>query len=302
MSIKLPPRLVEGDVVAVVATARVVNQEAVQAGIEILKGWRLKVIEGAALYKSHHLFAGSDRERQQDLQMALDDPQVKAILCARGGYGTTRILDQLDWNGFKKHPKWVCGFSDVTSLLCHINTLGFASIHSSMPQLFTKEGSKNDCNSLKQTLYGQASDLEAAGFPANQPGVGEGELIGGNLSLLVHLIGTKSDINTDEKILLLEEVDEYLYHLDRMMVQLARSGKLARLAGVAVGHLTNMKEGDLKFGTDAMGVLRSHLKHLNIPIGFGFPFGHECPNLAVPLGITGKLSVDQAGSKLQLKY
>jgi muramoyltetrapeptide carboxypeptidase len=301
MAIKHPPRLENGDTVAVVATARVVDRKAVEAGIEILRGWQLNVVTGSALYRHHHLFAGSDQERYHDFQQALNDPEVKAIICARGGYGTTRILDKLDWEGFKRHPKWVCGFSDVTSLLCHIHSLGFACIHSSMPQLFNEE-TVQDYNSLKKALFGTAKGLKAAPFSENQYGVAEGHLLGGNLSLLVHLMGTSSEINTDGKILLLEEVDEYLYHLDRMMVQLSRSGKLDRLAGVAVGHLTKMKEGDLKFGTDAMGLLKSHLHHLKIPVGFGFPFGHQKPNLAVPIGIMGVLDVNDSGSKLELKY
>ena len=254
------------------------------------------------MYKSHHLFAGTDQQRLLDLQEALDNPEIKAIICARGGYGTTRIIDRLDWTSFRQSPKWICGFSDITSLICHVHNMGYASMHCSMPQLFTEDCSEEDLDSLRQALFENPVMLEAKPLPNNQSGKGEGSLIGGNLSILVHLIGTNSEISTDGKILLIEEVNEYQYQIDRMMVQLARSGKLNKLAGVAVGHLTNIKEGDLTFSMDTMGIVKSHLEHLRIPIGFGFPFGHQSPNLAVPLGVMGVLTVNDMGSRIELKY
>ena len=302
MALTIPNLLRAGDKVAVVATARVVNEQAVKTGIKILSGWGLHVLEGNALYECHQLFAGTDQQRLIDLQKALDNPDVKAVICARGGYGTTRIIDKLDWTSFQQSPKWVCGFSDITSLLCHIHKMGYASLHCSMPQLFTEECSKQDISSLRQALFEKPCMIEAKPFPHNQSGRGEGSLIGGNLSMLVHLIGSSSDINTDGKILLLEEVNEYQYQLDRMMVQLARSSKLSKLAGVAVGHLTNIKEGDLSFSIDVMGIVKSHLEHLRVPIGFGFPFGHESPNLAIPMGVKGVLTVNDSGSRMELKY
>ena len=295
----VPPLLKNGDLVAVVATARVVDAEAVRSGIDIIESWGLRVEQGSSLYHSHNLFAGTDLERQNDLQSALNNANVKAIFCARGGYGTTRILDSLDWSAFRQSPKWICGFSDVTSLHGHLHSLGFASIHSSMPQLFGLDGTEEDIRSLKRTLFDGPTPLQTSPHTSDSPGFAEGLLVGGNLSLLVHLIGTNSDFNTEGKILLLEEVDEYLYHLDRMMVQLARSEKLQALAGVAVGHLTKMKEGNLSFGTDATGVISSHLDHLDIPIGFGFPFGHQSPNLAIPMGVKGTLDVGPNGSTLE---
>ena len=291
-----------GDKVAVIATARSVDKQAVETGIKILQQWGLSIVPGKSLYHQNHLFAGNDEQRVRDLQLALDNPEIKAIFCARGGYGTSRIIDTIRWDGFKKSPKWVCGFSDVTTLLCHINCLGYACLHSTMPQLFSQNNVEGDYNSLRSALFDSKVSLKADIFPDNQQGTCQGVLVGGNLSLLVHLIGTSSEVDMKDKILIIEEVDEYLYHLDRMMVQLKRTGKLRQIKGLVVGHLTKMKEGDLKFGKTAAGVIRSHLKGSKIPLGFGFQFGHQSPNLAVPLGITGQLSVTKKGSKLQLEY
>jgi muramoyltetrapeptide carboxypeptidase len=298
MSLVIPSRLKVGDTVAVVATARAVDYESVEAGVKILIGWGLKVELGKALYHRHQLFAGTDQERLEDLQRALDNPRINAIFCARGGYGTTRILDSISWKLFTRHPKWVCGFSDITALLCHIHSLGYACLHSTMPQLFNGNNAVHDHESLKAALFDLEVKLEAAAHPENRIGICDGPLVGGNLSLLVHLFGTRSEVDTKGKILIIEEVDEYLYHLDRMMVQFKRTGKLQQLAGLIVGHLTKMKEGDLKFGMSAAGVIRSHLQDEDIPIGFGFPFGHHSPNLAVPLGLTVHLEVTEHGSKL----
>ena len=302
MALQIPKLVKPGDKVAVVATARVVDEKAVRQGIKTLESWGLQVLQGNSLFECHQLFAGTDEQRLRDLQSALDDPDIRAIICARGGYGTTRIIDQLDWSLFKKSPKWVCGFSDVTALLCAIHNLGFASLHCSMPQLFTGKGADQDIASIRQALFEEPVILEARPYRQNQAGTGEGLVVGGNLSILTHLIGTNSSISTDGKILMLEEVNEYQYQLDRMMVQLARSGKISKLVGVVVGHLTSIKQGDLKFDMDAIGIIKSHLKHLKIPIGFGFPIGHESPNLAIPFGVNAELTVTETGSTLRLKY
>jgi len=300
--IHIPQKLRPRDKVAVIATARVIDKEAVNAGLAIIKNWGLDVVAGQSLYRQHHLFAGSDEQRLADLQWAIDNPSIRAVFCARGGYGTSRILDQIDWRGLIQSPKWICGFSDVTALLCHANKLGLAGLHSTMPQVFLNSAENEDSDSLKKALFDGEVLLEAPADTFNRTGVTEADLIGGNLSILTHLIGTSSDFDTKGKILVIEEVDEYLYHLDRMMIQLKRSGKLTDIAGLAVGHLTKMKEGNLKFGTDARGVISSHVTQLNIPIAFGLPFGHESPNLTLPLGIAGKLEVTESGSRLVSKY
>ncbi len=302
MSNHIPPRLRPGSTVAVVATARAVDAKALKTGIDIIKGWGLNVIEGNWLFQSANLFAGTDQQRLEDLQRVLDNPEVEAIFCARGGYGTTRIIDQLSWKSFKKHPKWICGFSDVTALLCHVESLGYACLHSSMPQLFAKSNAGDDYRSLHRALFSREVKVSASHHPINQKGSADGPVTGGNLSLLVHLIGTESDVDTRGKILMIEDVDEYLYHLDRMMVQLVRSGKLRHIKGLIVGHLTKMKEGDLKFGTDACGIIKSHLPNKKIPVAFGFPMGHESPNLAIPMGVSCNFEVTEGGSTITLKY
>lgn len=297
-----PGKLKVGDKVAVVATARVIDTDAVNTGLQVIREWGLEVVVGKSLYERHQLFAGTDNQRLDDLQWALDDPTIKAVICARGGYGTSRIIDSMNWSRFKENPKWICGFSDVTALLCHVNSLGFPCLHSSMPQLFKNNPQTEDSDSLRGALFDRKIFLEGATCEYNQQGSVEAELIGGNLSILVHLIGTKSDFDTSGKVLLLEEVDEHLYQVDRMMVQLARTGKLSNIAGLVVGHLTKMKEGNLKFGMNAKGVIRSHFEDQGIPIAFGFPVGHESPNQTVPLGIPCQLEVTATGSCLKSKY
>ena len=297
-----PNKLKVGDKVAVIATARVINADAVNTGIKVIREWGLEVVIGKSIYKHHLLFAGTDDQRLEDLQWALDDPSIKAVICARGGYGTSRIIDGINWSEFIKNPKWVCGFSDVTALLCHVNSLGIPCLHSSMPQLFKDNPTTEDSESLRRALFQQEIFMEGATCEYNQQGSVEAELIGGNLSILVHLIGTKSDFDASEKILFLEEVDEHLYQVDRMMVQLVRSGKISNIAGLVVGHLTKMKEGDLKFGMNANGVIRSHLPHPGIPIAFGLPIGHESPNLTIPLGVPCRLEVTESGYSLKSKY
>ncbi len=297
-----PSKLKAGDKVAVVATARVIDTDAINTGLQVIREWGLEVVVGKSLYEHHQVFAGTDDQRLDDLQWALDDSSIKAVICARGGYGTSRILDDINWTRFKENPKWVCGFSDVTALLCHVNSLGFPCLHSSMPQLFRKNPETEDSESLRRALFEREVILEGTTCEYNQQGFAEAELVGGNLSILVHLIGTKSDFDTRGKILLLEEVDEHLYQVDRMMVQLARSGKLNDITGLVVGHLTKMKEGSLKFGMDAKGVIRSHFQDQGFPIAFGLPIGHESPNLTVPLGVTCKLEVTANGSCLKSKY
>lgn len=297
-----PSKLKAGDKVAVVATARVIDADAVNTGLKVIREWGLEVVAGKSLYEHYQLFAGNDDQRLEDLQWALDDSSIKAVICARGGYGTSRIIDGINWSGFSENPKWICGFSDVTALLCHVNSLGFPCLHSSMPQLFNDNSTIEDSESLRRALFDQEVFLKASTCEYNQPGYVEAVLIGGNLSILVHLIGTQSDFVTSGKILLLEEVDEHLYQVDRMLVQLARSGKLSNIAGLVVGHLTKMKEGNLKFGMNAKGLIRSHFQHLGIPIAFGLPIGHESPNLTVPLGITCQLDVTANGCILKSKY
>jgi muramoyltetrapeptide carboxypeptidase len=228
----------------------------------------------------------------------LDDPSVRAIICARGGYGTTRILDQLDFTSFLKNPKWICGFSDITALHLKLQALNVQSIHSTMPVMFPKKESASSVESLKNLLFGKGDVLTVEASAHNKPGDCSGELIGGNLSLLTDSLGTSSEIRTDNRILIIEEVDESMYRFDRMLVHLKRAEKLKNLAGLVIGHMTDMKESELPFGERVQQIILNHAGEYGYPVAFNFPIGHENPNLAWIQGAKGQLSVTDKKSIL----
>jgi muramoyltetrapeptide carboxypeptidase len=286
-----------GDKVAIIATARKIDREAVEQAIQVLQAWGLEVEVGPTVGAKYGVFAGDDALRLQDLQQALDRPDIKAIICARGGYGTTRILDQVDFSRFQKQPKWVVGFSDITSLLCHIHSLGIESIHGIMPLLFPS-GTEEALDSLRRILFGEEVYYEVAPHPFNRTGTGTGQLIGGNLALLHNVSGTRSDFTTKGKILFLEDVDEYLYNIDRMMVHLSRAGKLRDLAGLIIGHFSDMKDNADPFGKTVYEIIAEHTAKYNYPVCYGFPTGHEPDNLALVCGREAKLEVSELGVNL----
>lgn len=294
-----PPALKPGDKIAICAVARKITVAEMQPAIVIFQSWRLEVVLGQTLAAEFHQFAGPDELRTADLQTLLDAPTIKAIISARGGYGTTRLLDQLNFDTFRQAPKWVIGFSDITALLCHLHGLGYASIHGIMPSVFARPGSAAAIESLRQVLFGEAISYQAPPHDFNRCGVAEGTLIGGNISLLSTIIGTSSDVDYTGKILFVEEIDEYLYSLDRLLVQLKRSGKLARLAGLLVGHLTDMRDNLIPFGQTAAQIIRAHTADYNYPIAFNFPTGHEPRNLALVCGRAARLEVNAAGGFLE---
>src|SRR5690606_32114240 len=219
-------KLQPGDKIAIVSTARKVSLEEMQPAINVLQSWGLEVISGETIGAAFNQFAGPDALRKNDLQRFLDDASVKAILCARGGYGTARILDHLDFTKFAQNPKWIIGFSDVTALHAHLYKRGFESLHAIMPILFARAGSEAAVESLRKLLFGEAISYQVPADNFNRLGTAEGELVGGNLSILHTIIGTSSDFDYSGKILFLEDLDEYLYHVDRMLVHLDRCGKL----------------------------------------------------------------------------
>ena len=289
----VPSPLKIGDQVAVVATAGKVDRQHLRAGIDLIKSWGLMVHEGHHLYSADRQFAGMDEARAADLQEAINNKDIRAILLARGGYGTTRIIDRLDFSPLLQSPKWLCGFSDVTALLCHLNNIGIAAIHSSMPVLFQRELSAESEERLKALLFGKFVPIEIENCPENRFGTAKGEIIGGNLSIICHLIGTPSDTSFKDKILLLEDVGEYLYSLDRMMVQLRRSSKLKQLAGLVVGQFTKVQDNDEPFGRTAYQIIREHIEGYDFPAAFGFPIGHSEINFPVPFGVPSELIVDE---------
>ncbi|SIT94252.1 S66 peptidase family protein [Pontibacter indicus] len=290
-----------GDKIAIIATARLISREEIAAAIDILQSWGLEVEVGPTVGAQYGVFAGEDALRLQDLQQALDRPDIKAIICARGGYGTTRILDQVDFSKFQQHPKWIVGFSDITSLLCHIHSLGIESVHGIMPLLFPT-GTVAALDSLRRVLFGEELSYSTASHAFNRTGIAEGQLIGGNLALLHNVSGTSSDFNTKGKILFLEDVDEYLYSIDRMMVHLDRAGKLKDLAGLIVGHFSDMKDNAIPFGKDAYEIIAEHSGKYSYPVCYGFPTGHEPDNLALVCGRTARLEVAENGVRLEYAH
>ncbi|GHA74130.1 S66 peptidase family protein [Pontibacter akesuensis] len=292
------PALRPGDKIAILSTARKITVPEIEVAIRTFENWGLEVVLGQTIGASYHQFAGDDALRLQDLQQMLNDASIKAIVCARGGYGTTRIIDRVDFTKFKEHPKWLVGFSDITALHSHIHTLGLESIHAIMPVLFPKAGTADSIETLRLALFGEELTYTAAPHPFNRSGTGTGSLVGGNLSMLHTLTGTRSDVSTDDKVLFLEDLDEYLYHIDRMLVHLDRSGKLANLAGLLIGDMSDMKDNAIPFGKTAYEIILEHTDKYNYPVSFGFPVGHEPLNLALVCGREAKLEVNEAGAKL----
>ncbi|EMR03743.1 S66 peptidase family protein [Cesiribacter andamanensis] len=295
-----PPYLQPGDTIAITSTARWTNPEALSRAIRQLQDWGFRVVLGAHLYRQHQQFAGSDGERLQEFQRLLDDPAIKAILFSRGGYGTTRIIDQIDWTSFMTRPKWLCGFSDVTALLCQAYRLGVQSLHCTMAAGFDdKPGRAASIESIRQQLLGQPLHMSAAAHPLNRTGRAAGPLLGGNLSLLATLVGTPTEPKYEGAILFLEDLDEYRYHLDRMMVQLKRAGRLAQLKGLVVGQMSDMRDNPVPFGREAYEIIQEHVSDYAYPVAFGFPVGHEALNLALPVGAPLAFEVFPTGASLQ---
>lgn len=282
-----------GDKIAIIATARKVSLSEIEHAVSTFENWGLQVVLGKTIGAEFNQFAGDDAFRLLDLQEMLDTPDIKAIICARGGYGTSRIIDQVNFNTFENSPKWVIGFSDVTTLHSHIHNLGIESIHAIMPLLFSKEGTEAAKESLRQLLFGGSLAYQVNPHSFNRKGVAQGKLAGGNLSILHNLAATRSDIDTRDKILFIEDLDEYLYHIDRMMVHLDRAGKLEGLAGLIVGHMSDMHDNAIPFGKNAYEIIAEHTGKYDFPVCFNFPVGHEPLNMALVCGRQARLEVSE---------
>jgi muramoyltetrapeptide carboxypeptidase len=234
--------------------------------------------------RSKNYFSAPDKERRDELQAMLDDENIKAILCGRGGYGVTRIIDQLDFTAFKKNPKWVIGFSDITVLQAHLYTkIKTASLHAPMASAFN-DGENKYIQSLHNAITGKKASYTCNPHPFNNPGMANGELVGGNLSLLAHLTGTASDINTTNKILFLEDIGEHIYNIDRMLYQLKRSGKLDKLAGLIVGGFTDMHDTERPFGKKVNKLINEITAPFDYPVCYGFAVSHDKDNYALKIG------------------
>lgn len=287
-----PPYLQKGDTVAILATARKHIVKSMQPTIDLLESWGLTVVIGKSIGLEENQLAGNDEQRAADLQEQLDNPNIKAIWCARGGYGTVRVVDLVDFTQFKKSPKWLVGFSDVTVLHNHLNTMGYKSIHGIMPISLAK-ASKEAVESLRLSLFGQPLQYAIDPHPMNRLGKATGEVVGGNLSILYSVLGSPSAIDCKDKILYIEDLDEYLYHVDRMMMNLKRNGCLESLKGIIVGSMTDMKDNDIPWGKNALEIVQDVTKQYNIPIVFNFPAGHIHDNRALILGATATIEVTE---------
>lgn len=295
----IPPYLKAGDKIGIAAPGRKISVEDFKAAENIIASWGVEVVTARNLFSSAHGYmAGSDTERLNDLQDFIDDPEIKAIICARGGYGTTRILDDIDFSILQQQPKWIVGFSDITAMHLRLAKLGISSIHATMPVLFSRSDSSPSVESLWAVLRGTKPEISALPDRMNQYGKATGQLIGGNLSLVADAIGTLNDPDTKGKILVLEEVDEYTYKIDRMLMHLIRSGKMDGLAGLVIGHMTDIKEPELPFGQSVKEVILEKVSRFGYPISFNFPIGHENPNLAWVHGALMTLTVTENGSQL----
>ena len=300
---KTPPFIKKGDKIRIVSPAGKVSREHVLPAVEWLEKQGFKVELGKHVFANHFQFAGTDKQRLEDLQTALDDPETAAIICSRGGYGTVRIIDKLNCGNFQNHPKWIVGFSDITILHVCLNNLGVATIHGAMPRYFFDETGlpTENLNSLMQLLTGEKVQYAVKTEKAGRPGKVSGELIGGNLSIISSLQGTKYEIDTAGKILFLEDIDEFLYHTDRMIHQLKLSGKLDNLAGLIIGDFTDMKDNESPFGKTVHEIIAEAVEEFSYPVCFGLPAGHDKKNLALAFGKTWELEVLEQDTVLRIR-
>ena len=299
-----PPPLKKGDTIGLLAPAGYMPIEKMEACIATLETWGYNVELGKTTQSnSQNYFSGTDEERLADLQAMLDNRQLKAVMCARGGYGMSRTIDDISFKKFRKHPKWIIGFSDITVLHAHLYTrYGISSLHAPMAAAFNEGECENEyILSLKHALEGQPADYNVAPHPFNKKGKASGELVGGNLSLLAHLCGTRSDFKTKNKIFFLEDIGEYLYSVDRMLIQLKRSGKFNKPAAVIIGSFTDMKDTERPFGKNAYEIIRDQLKDADFPICYNFPVSHEKENYALKIGVEYELQVNDEGVNLKEK-
>ena len=297
-----PPYLKKGDTIAIACPAGYMSKEKAATCIRVLKEWGYHVKLGKSLgSNSKNYFSGTDDERLRDFQELLDDDNVKAILCARGGYGVSRIIDRIDFKKFRKKPKWIIGYSDITVLLSHIfSNFKIMALHGPMAAAFNDGEYKNEyVQSLRTVLHGKKAEYACPAHKLNRKGMVEGELVGGNLSLLAHLVGSKSDIHTKGKILFIEDVGEYQYNIDRMLRQLKRSNKLDKLKGLIIGKFSDTKDTERKFGQPVFEMIHDIIKEYDYPVCFDFPVSHTSENYALKIGSRYKLKISNSGVVLQ---
>lgn len=305
--ILIPQYLKAGDTVGITSPAGYISREELQPAVVQMQSWGLTVRIGSTIGKKDFNFGGTDAERAGDFQQMLDDRSVKAIMCARGGYGAVRIIDHLNFTQFAKHPKWIIGFSDITVLHCHLNrNYGVASIHSKMCNSFPENWAKAEpvqidtILSIRQALTGKKMTYNVMPAIKNRSGAAEGVLIGGNLKTIETLAGTRSDISTGNKILFVEDTGEYLYSIDRMFWNLKRTGKLAKLKGLIIGGFSNkIDESGQEFGRSLYDIVLEKIRTYRYPVCFDFPVGHQKNNYALKCGVKHKLEVNAVSVTLK---
>jgi muramoyltetrapeptide carboxypeptidase len=298
----IPPYLRPGDTIAIVCPAGYMPVERAQTCIDTLQQWGYRVKIGRTLGgASDNYFSGADEERLTDLQQQLDDPEIAAVLCGRGGYGLSRIIDRIDFTRFRQRPKWIVGYSDITLLHSHIAAnYNIATLHAPMAAAFNEGGAEGPyVRSLREALRGDQLTYSTVPHPFNRPGRISAPITGGNLALLAHLTGTASATSTVDRILFLEDVGEYLYNIDRMLRQLKRSGHLDQLAGLIAGSFTELKDTMRPFGATVEEIIRDAVQDYDYPVCFGFPVGHGGDNVALRNGVLHRLSITGENVSLQ---
>ncbi len=305
MPLKLiqPPHLKAGDTVAIIAPSGVLmnDDNSIQLGAALLKSWKLNVVWGKHLLKRNGHFAGTDEERAADFQWALDDPKIKAIWCARGGYGSVRVLDKLDYTKFKVKPKWIIGYSDITAFHNQLHNEGYQSIHALMCTTLKNEPEKikETIASFKNVIFGKSTAYTVPGSQYNKTGKTSGPLVGGNLTLLHTMLGSVTSINMKGKILFIEEIGEYAYHIDRMLQSLKRAGYFEGCKGLIVGDISRVRKNTTAFGRTIEEIVLDVVADYDFPVLFNFPAGHEDDNRALILGKTVELNVGKTSSELK---
>lgn len=294
-----PEYLQKGDTVGILATARKVDLASLKPAIKLLESWGLNVVVGKTIGKSQNQLAGPDWQRATDFQEMIDDPSIKAVWAAKGGYGTVRIIDRVNFSNFKKKPKWICGFSDVTVLHSHLNNMGIETIHSLMA-LSVANASPAAIESFRKSLFGEKLSYTVAAHAFNRSGKVSGELVGGNLSVLYSIVGSESEIDYKGKILFIEDLDEYLYHIDRMMMNLKRNNYFKGVKAVIVGGMTSMNDNDIPWGSNADEIIRDIFKDYNFPVIFNFPAGHIKDNRALIFG--RNIAIDVNAKEVTVKF
>ena len=284
--------------ISLIAPARKVTEDEMSFAIDYIKNRGFELVYDKRLFDSYHQFAGNDDARASLIQEYIDSDDIDAIFCVRGGYGTVRIIDRLNFDKFIKKPKWIIGYSDITVLHAKLQSLGCESIHATMPINFT-DNTQAALDSVFNFLKGKKISYEIDSTPINIYGTAEAELVGGNISVLYSLLGSDIFPDTNGKILFLEDLDEYLYHIDRMMTALVRAGKLDNIKGLVIGGLTKMHDNNIPFGMTAEEIILEKVRDKNIPVCFTFPAGHIDDNRALILGRKAKLSV---GEKVTLDF